>query len=372
MATQHKSKAKAKAKAFKQHAVSRSAEPEAPAAESITTTKIQDEEPGALEELLAGHSPEELNAVGLEPSFNELMTAWAVHNRNLIVVVTLVIAAVVGGIMMVRTQARHAVEAKASLFVSSVKAYGDAVVEFDTAARATKMAEARRELTDASRTGDPATAALAQYLLGNSWLAEAATEQNATRAIADYEKALRMTSSNTQKAMISLGVGSAYGTIYFLTQNAGEADKAIQAYKQARSIAPNSALAAESTLAMARLLSGMPGREQEAMDLLAEIEKSRAATIDESVIDAKTLATIPHKDEVLKALSPRSIIGVAAEAKKFATSLEARKNAAAADAVKKAEAEAAKVAANTDDATTTDTSASSESAEEPVATDGNS
>ncbi|MCX7716815.1 MAG: tetratricopeptide repeat protein [Candidatus Sumerlaeaceae bacterium] len=124
---------------------------------------------------------------------------------------------------------------------------------------------------------------LALLILGNAkyyegMFAETAGEEavNALReARGAFERFIRVAASPEEKAAGHLALGQTLENLLFITKDLALAVEAQDAYKEVVKLVPNSYLAAEAKLGMARLLQNQQGRQEEARKLYEEIIASR-------------------------------------------------------------------------------------------------
>lgn len=159
--------------------------------------------------------------------------------------------------------------------------YQTAMAEGELEKRRAALSEVVPQLETVSR--DHAGTPLgddAQLMIGNAlfYLASGKGGQEATedfkRAQQAYEKYVSTANSSRDRAAGQLALGNTLENLLFLTKDLNYAKEALEAYKQAESLAPETYIAAESRIAQARIHQAQ-GRQDEARKLYETVAEER-------------------------------------------------------------------------------------------------
>ncbi|AXA35732.1 MAG: hypothetical protein KatS3mg130_0713 [Candidatus Sumerlaea sp.] len=176
----------------------------------------------------------------------------------------------------------------------------------------------------------------AQLLLGNAHYyyalalanqkSEASEERKKAREA--YERYISIAKTNEERAAGKLALGNVFENELFATQDMNYLKQAEDAYRDAIRLAPNTFLAAEAKLALARMYQPVTGKKDEAERLLSEIQKERAPASQSSEKNAATKEAA--KETGRKGLSQEKIhelrefsgLSYAKEAERLLTALQ--------------------------------------------------
>jgi len=176
----------------------------------------------------------------------------------------------------------------------------------------------------------------AQLLLGNAHYYYAlalanqkpeASEQR-KKAREAFERYASIAETNEERAAGKLALGNLFENELFATQDMNYLKQAEDAYREAIRLAPNTFLAAEAKLALARMYQPVTGKKDEAARLLNEIQKERTSVSQTSEKSEKTkerAKEIQRKglsEEKIRELRDFAAFGYAREAEWLLTALQ--------------------------------------------------
>lgn len=214
----------------------------------------------------------------------EHMMEWLHRNANVLTTVVLVVAlGFVGWKLYGKYTESRMVSAGAELG-TLLRHYGEGISapakEKRTEMFATAVNNAERIAKEHAGTYAGRTALL---ILGNAkyyegMFAETAGEEAVTalrEARGAYERFIRVAATPEEKAAGQLALGQTLENLLFITKDLSIGVEAQEAYKEVVKVLPNSYLAAEAKMGMARLLQNQQGRQEEARKLYQEVIASR-------------------------------------------------------------------------------------------------
>ena len=216
----------------------------------------------------------------------EHMLEWLQKHANILTTVVLILALGFLGWKLYGRYSESRMVAAGSQLGTLLRHYGEGInastKEKRTEMLATAVNDAERIAKEHSGTY---AGRLALLIMGNAkyyqgMLAETAGEEAVSalrEARAAFERFIRVAQTPEEKAAGHLALGQTLENLLFITKDLSLGVEATNAYKEVEKILPNSYLAAEAKLGMARLLQNQQGRQDEARKLYEEIIASRPA-----------------------------------------------------------------------------------------------